>query len=167
MCGEGEPPNARNAAPTLGLLDRPSRRKRHCGVVPVVGGLGVFLGLLVGSIVVLLTLQDAFPAVERSFACLVGAAVLLLVAGILDDEVGGLPKIRTGSWANRRPERHRLTPPCNDGCPAGNDVRGFVQAVGDKAYDSHREQSLQYRLHASLCGRVGLVLPPAKEEDQV
>jgi UDP-GlcNAc:undecaprenyl-phosphate GlcNAc-1-phosphate transferase len=85
---------ARKAAPTLGLLDRPSRRKLHRGTVPVVGGLGVFLGLAAGSTVVLLTLQDAFPAVERSFVCLAGAATLLLVAGILDDRLDLTPHVK-------------------------------------------------------------------------
>lgn len=85
---------ARKVAPTLGLLDHPSRRKMHRGAVPVVGGLGVFLGLAVGSIVVLLTLQDAFTAVERSFVCLASAAALLLVAGILDDRLDLTPHVK-------------------------------------------------------------------------
>ena len=56
-------------------------------------------------------------------------------ASILDPDVGGWPTIHTGSWASRNPQRHQLTPPCNDGCPAGNDVRGFVQAVNRKDYE--------------------------------
>src|SRR5579872_1768567 len=40
--------------------------------------------------------------------------------GLLDiDKIGGPPKIRTGSWATRRPQRRTLTPPCNHNCPAG------------------------------------------------
>ncbi len=35
----------------------------------------------------------------------------------------------------------------------------FLQALNDRAYDRHRERSLQYRLHSSLCTRVGLMLP--------
>ena len=75
-------------------------------------------------------------------------------ASILDSDVGGFPTIRTGNWASRKPQRHELTPPCNDGCPAGNDVRGFVQAVAKKEYD----EALRILLHTSplpgVCGRV-------------
>ena len=46
-----------------------------------------------------------------------------------------MPKIKTGSWATEKPERRHLTPPCNHVCPAGNDVRGFVEAVGQNDYD--------------------------------
>ncbi|MCP4246011.1 MAG: FAD-dependent oxidoreductase [bacterium] len=76
------------------------------------------------------------------------------VAGILDDVVGGMPTIRTGSWATRKPERQRLTPPCNDGCPAGNDVRGFVEAVGKENYDQALEILLETSPLPATCGRV-------------
>ncbi|ALJ38868.1 MULTISPECIES: antibiotic biosynthesis monooxygenase family protein [Azospirillum] len=43
----------------------------------------------------------------------------------------------------------------------------FLRALNDKAYDSHRERSLQYRLHSSLCTRAGLILPaPAGAEQE-
>lgn len=88
------------------------------------------------------------------FKTAVPAAAERRAASILDSDLGGLPAIKTGSWASRRPERHQLTPPCNDGCPAGNDVRGFVQAVGKKEYD----EALRIILHTSplpgVCGRV-------------
>jgi NADPH-dependent glutamate synthase beta subunit-like oxidoreductase len=47
-----------------------------------------------------------------------------------------------------------LTPPCNDGCPAGNDVRGFVQAVGKKEYDEALRIILQTSPLPGVCGRV-------------
>ncbi len=76
------------------------------------------------------------------------------VAGILDAEVGGLPTVHTGDWATRRPGRTELTPPCNDGCPAGNDVRGFVQAVARKEYDAALSILLRTSPFPSICGRV-------------
>jgi len=76
------------------------------------------------------------------------------ISGLLDEDVGGMPTIRTGSWATRRPERQQLTPPCNQGCPAGNDVRAFVEAMGQEDCD----QALQILLETSplpgVCGRV-------------
>ncbi len=76
------------------------------------------------------------------------------VAGLFDQEVGERPKIRTGSWATSIPERRTLTPPCNDGCPAGNDVRGFVQAVAQQDYTAALETILRTSPLPGVCGRV-------------
>jgi 2-oxoacid:acceptor oxidoreductase gamma subunit (pyruvate/2-ketoisovalerate family) len=75
-------------------------------------------------------------------------------ASILDEDLGGMPTIRTGNWATRHPARHQLTPPCNDGCPAGNDVRGFVQAVGRKELDEALQIILRTSPLPGVCGRV-------------
>lgn len=76
------------------------------------------------------------------------------IAGLLDEEVGGPPLIRTGAWANRRPHRRRLTPPCNHGCPAGNDVQGFVAAIGKGDIDHALEILLETSPLPGVCGRV-------------
>ncbi len=81
-------------------------------------------------------------------------AVTERVAGILDDEVGQMPRIQTGSWATRKPERQRFTPPCNHGCPAGNDVRGFVEAMGTEDYDAALAILLETSPLPGVCGRV-------------
>jgi heme-degrading monooxygenase HmoA len=39
----------------------------------------------------------------------------------------------------------------------------FMQALDDKAYDRHRERSMNYTLHPSLCARIGLVHAGASE----
>jgi 2-oxoacid:acceptor oxidoreductase gamma subunit (pyruvate/2-ketoisovalerate family) len=75
-------------------------------------------------------------------------------ASILDRDLGGMPTIRTGNWASRQPGRRPLTPPCNDGCPAGNDVRGFVQAVGKKEFDEALRIILKTSPLPGICGRV-------------
>jgi len=76
------------------------------------------------------------------------------VAGLFDHDLGGMPKIKTGSWATQKPERRRLTPPCNQGCPAGNDVRGFVEAVGKQDYDLAVRILLETSPFPAICGRV-------------
>ncbi len=81
----------------------------------------------------------------------VGAAPIV---GILDDQVGEMPRIQTGDWATRQPDRRKLTPPCNDGCPAGNDVQAFVAAVGEKDYDQAVEIILRTSPFPAICGRV-------------
>ena len=76
------------------------------------------------------------------------------VAEIFDEDVGGMPKIKTGSWATEKPERRHLTPPCNHVCPAGNDVRGFVEAVGQNDYDRALSVILESSPLPAVCGRV-------------
>jgi len=76
------------------------------------------------------------------------------VASILDADLGGMPTIQTGDWATRQPRRRELTPPCNNGCPAGNDVRGFVQATARKEYDAALEIILRTSPLPGVCGRV-------------
>ncbi|MFB3905581.1 MAG: 2-oxoacid:acceptor oxidoreductase family protein [Acidobacteriota bacterium] len=73
---------------------------------------------------------------------------------ILDPASGTLPTIKTGTWATQQPRQKKPAPPCSGGCPAGNDVRGFVAAVRDR--DLARALAL---LHTTspfpgVCGRV-------------
>ncbi|MDH4020999.1 MAG: FAD-dependent oxidoreductase, partial [Xanthomonadales bacterium] len=82
------------------------------------------------------------------------AAVTSRVADLFDEDVGGMPKIKTGSWATEKPERQHLTPPCNHVCPAGNDVRGFVDAVGQNDYDLALSVLLETSPLPAVCGRV-------------
>jgi len=73
-------------APRLGLIDRPSERKRHNGEVPLVGGLAIFIALVIGGLVwgdanqTLITVrgQDAL------WIFMICSAVLV-VTGTLDD----------------------------------------------------------------------------------
>ncbi len=76
------------------------------------------------------------------------------VADLFDEDVGGMPRIKTGSWATAKPERRRLTPPCNHVCPAGNDVRGFIDAVGKQDYDRAVSILLETSPLPAVCGRV-------------
>jgi len=76
------------------------------------------------------------------------------IADLFDEDVGGMPKIKTGSWATEKPERRKLTPPCNHVCPAGNDVRGFVEAMGNEEYDKALSILLESSPLPAVCGRV-------------
>ena len=103
--------------------------------------------------------HEAFAAVKS--VRLPGAAVTAgapraggPVPGILDDIVGGMPRIKTGDWATRQPKRHQLTPPCNDGCPAGNNIQAFVAAVGKQEYDRAVGIILETSPFPGVCGRV-------------
>lgn len=68
------------------LVDRPGGRKTHHGVVPIVGGLGMFIGIVVG--VGLLT-----PPLEPG-APLLSAIGLMVLLGLVDDRFGLSPWTR-------------------------------------------------------------------------
>lgn len=69
-------PLLRRLAQPLGLVDRPGGRKRHDSPIPVIGGIAMFLGLMP---LLLAGTADAFY--------LGGAMLLVVVVGILDDEL--------------------------------------------------------------------------------
>jgi 2-oxoacid:acceptor oxidoreductase gamma subunit (pyruvate/2-ketoisovalerate family) len=76
------------------------------------------------------------------------------VAGLFDDEVGEFPRIRTGSWATRKPERRQSLSPCAHACPAGNDIQAFIQKVTKKEYDEALTVLLKTTPFPRICGRV-------------
>jgi NADPH-dependent glutamate synthase beta subunit-like oxidoreductase len=76
------------------------------------------------------------------------------VGSLFDADVGGMPKIKTGSWATEKPERRKLTSPCNHVCPAGNDVQAFINAVGREDFDEAIEVLLRTTPLPAVCGRV-------------
>ena len=75
-------------------------------------------------------------------------------ASIFDEDIGGPPAVHTGSWATRLPASASLTPLCSDACPAGNDVRGFVQAMAKRDYEAALGTILATSPFPGTCGRV-------------
>ncbi len=72
----------------------------------------------------------------------------------LDSRVGSPSTTRTGLWASRRPHVRRLAAPCGQACPAGNDVRGFVQAGAEGDWDAALAILLENSPFPGTCGRV-------------
>ena len=73
---------------------------------------------------------------------------------ILDENSGAPPAIKTGEWANHQPVWENATPPCNFICPAGNDVQGFLNALGKEDVDQALGILLETSPLPSVCGRV-------------
>ncbi len=73
---------------------------------------------------------------------------------MFDEDIGGAPAVHTGSWATRIPASATLTPFCSDACPAGNDVRGFVQAMAQRDYEAALKTILATSPFPGTCGRV-------------
>ena len=61
----------------FGLVDIPQGRKQHVGRVPLVGGLSVYIGVLVAMLAM-------FPIHDKLFYLLASAS-LILIAGLVDD----------------------------------------------------------------------------------
>jgi len=59
------------------LIDRPGGRKRHVGEVPVVGGIGMLLGMVLG--------MGLLPLPDRTATTLLAACAILVTVGLLDD----------------------------------------------------------------------------------
>ena len=72
----------------------------------------------------------------------------------LDERVGARPSTHTGAWASRRPHARELRPLCTDSCPAGNDVRRFVQAAAAGDDDGALAIILETSPFPGTCGRV-------------
>lgn len=73
-------------APTLGLLDYPDHRKRHMSPIPVVGGIALFV-----SLILMLLVFGAIP--EKLGWVLIGASPLVLI-GALDDRTNVGVRVR-------------------------------------------------------------------------
>lgn len=62
--------------------------------------------------------------------------------------------LRTGSWSTQAPQYHEHPAPCNLACPAGNDVRGFIQALKNGGTEAAATVLLRTQPLPSVCGRV-------------
>ena len=76
----------RPVAHAVGLLDRPGGRKTHVGVVPIIGGLCMYLGMLA-------VLPLVEPPIHGQAPFLV-AAGLLVAVGAIDDRFDLLPAVK-------------------------------------------------------------------------
>lgn len=68
------------------LVDRPGGRKTHHGVVPIIGGLGMFIGIVVGVGLLEPPLEPGAP--------LLSAIGLMVLLGLVDDRFGLSPWTR-------------------------------------------------------------------------
>ena len=69
-------------APDWGLTDKPSGRKQHSGAVPTIGGIAIFLAVLLAGVV----FMRGTP-----FLALIAVASMLVLLGIVDDKVNLKP----------------------------------------------------------------------------
>ena len=77
---------ARKAAKRVGLVDKPNYRKRHQGLIPLVGGISVFAGICFTF-----AIADYYIPHARLY---LGCAGVLVLVGALDDRFDISVKIR-------------------------------------------------------------------------
>jgi NADPH-dependent glutamate synthase beta subunit-like oxidoreductase len=61
---------------------------------------------------------------------------------------------KTGSWRYMRPLYVDKTPPCNDTCPAGEDIVGYLNLIRQGRYQEGWELIMQENPFPGVCGRV-------------
>ena len=71
----------RPLAVKVGLVDKPSARKAHVGHIPLIGGVSVYIGLLVASVLILLF----SPSHVEQLITYLFASLLMVITGALDD----------------------------------------------------------------------------------
>ena len=62
--------------------------------------------------------------------------------------------LKTGAWSSQAPRYRESPAPCNVSCPAGNDVRGFIQALKNDGVEAAASILLRTQPLPSVCGRV-------------
>jgi UDP-GlcNAc:undecaprenyl-phosphate GlcNAc-1-phosphate transferase len=76
-----------------GIGSLPDNRKIHVGFVPYLGGIGIYVGGLVGLIVAIMWKEYYLQTFTVKYAAIIFGATLMLVTGALDD-AHGLPAIQ-------------------------------------------------------------------------
>lgn len=79
----------RRRAVQLGVVDVPGGRKQHHGATPLVGGLGMFGGLVAAALVAL-----AIDGFQPRHVFFFAAVSLLVVTGFVDDRIQLRPRVR-------------------------------------------------------------------------
>lgn len=83
-----------------GIVDNPSYRKLQKTPVPVLGGVAVFFGLVMGMLL-FITMSKICPEVRHpmggySLVTLLSCSIIMLYVGALDDVIGLSPRARLG-----------------------------------------------------------------------
>ncbi len=86
---------ARKIAKRIGLVDKPNFRKRHQGLIPLVGGISVYVGVFFAFLIAWWTSRYYIPHARLYLIC---AGVLVLV-GALDDRFDISVKFRASVQA--------------------------------------------------------------------
>lgn len=80
-----------------GIIDKPNHRKVHVRIIPRMGGVAVFAGIVLSLLALYLVSPATHALINAnlgSVACLAGGATLLFILGIMDDIYGVSPRVK-------------------------------------------------------------------------
>lgn len=69
-------------------------------------------------------------------------------------DVGSSLANKTGSWRSERPVYQNALPPCNDGCPAGENIQQWLYEAESGGYEAAWRQIMQDNPLPAVMGRV-------------
>ena len=69
-------------------------------------------------------------------------------------DVGSSLANKTGTWRNERPSYVHRLPPCNNACPAGEDIQGWLYDAEAKNYESAWRHLVKNNPFPAVMGRV-------------
>src|SRR5690554_2741269 len=69
-------------------------------------------------------------------------------------DVGSSLANKTGAWRTERPVYRDLMPPCNDACPAGENVQSWMHYVQERDYERAWRQLMADNPFPAIMGRV-------------
>ncbi|MBC8259746.1 MAG: FAD-dependent oxidoreductase [SAR324 cluster bacterium] len=61
---------------------------------------------------------------------------------------------KTGDWRYLKPSYKNALPPCNQGCPAGNDIEGFISLAAAGKFEEAWQLLMEENPFPAVCGRV-------------
>lgn len=73
---------------------------------------------------------------------------------IIPISYGSTETIETGKWSSKKPRSINSIPPCQEACPAGTDISGFVHLVDKGRYAEALSSILIENPFPGVCGRV-------------
>ncbi|MCX5907952.1 MAG: NAD(P)-binding protein [Deltaproteobacteria bacterium] len=83
--------------------------------------------------------------------------IIFKSAGDMPDQaisLGSMTWNKTGSWRYLRPRFENKIPPCNEGCPAGQDIEGAMVLIGKGKYLEAWDLFKEENPFPGVCGRV-------------
>lgn len=87
-------------APEYGIVDHPEQRKVHREPMPSCGGLAVFLGAVIPTVLVFVFFKELSifftPRIVRAFSAIATASAVIVVLGVIDDKYALGAKLKLG-----------------------------------------------------------------------
>lgn len=99
-------------------------------------------------------IREAVAPTAGATAAPTATAAARFVLPLTDHTLGLAPGLKTGDWRTQTPKYTHHLAPCSAGCPAGNDVVGFVRTLATHGAAAAAQVLGRTTPFAAACGRV-------------